>query len=548
MAPKGKFNFSRVVDRCDFLDTGFFSKLSNFTPDLVIGNPPYGVKVSDTVKDHFCLGNDDSYGCFIVRGLELLSHMGCLSFVVSNTFQTTKTHQELRGIIFRTARIDKILQLHRAAFRGRDVFCCLIEFTKESIINNDYFYRYCDAWPIHPTSNEYLHALGNYCVSSKFVISSDKFAEYQTNARLAGLRRNPPTLKQLENLYNTRQLTGIRNLVQSQRAPFPICGGNQSLFLLVADIEFSDLIKNSTAVFPTLGEIDCLEIIRRENSNSKLIKLWQVARVITGLQTSDDERFLRKTPGVVPNARRRYIKDVDLNLTLHDVQLRRLSESQKADGISIIDRSATPHFVPFDKGGEQDIESGELRSFWSPVDYWIDWSHDSVQELKRRNRSKSKGVKRPRFQNSQFYFQEGIRFSPAGLYAPAFELSFGGVPGHKGSLILPIQSSIVNYLLGILCSPVVRYLTKNFLQHTVMTEADIVKQIPIPVPTASQLQEIDQLVVEVITAKREARDYSVAHAAINEIVGDLFGIDANENSEIERWMLRRYPNLGRSES
>ncbi|MFZ5994041.1 MAG: Eco57I restriction-modification methylase domain-containing protein [Thermodesulfobacteriota bacterium] len=64
--------------------------------DIVIGNPPYGVKVSDAVKKEFELGNKDSYGVFTALGLKIVRPGGTLCYIMSDTWQTIRTHKPLR--------------------------------------------------------------------------------------------------------------------------------------------------------------------------------------------------------------------------------------------------------------------------------------------------------------------------------------------------------------------------------------------------------------------------------------------------------------------
>lgn len=162
LAPDEKFDFSKVVAQGDFLEDGFFKKFSDFKPDLIIGNPPYGVKVTDTTKKHFNLKNKDSYGCFILQSINTLKDQGHLLFIVSNTFLMTKTHESLRKEIFNRAQIKSVFQLHRNAFPGRDVFPCIFHLKKESVSekNRDStYYEFIDAWPIHPKDKDYELAL-----------------------------------------------------------------------------------------------------------------------------------------------------------------------------------------------------------------------------------------------------------------------------------------------------------------------------------------------------------------------------------------------------
>ena len=545
LAPNGNFNFSIVVERADYLDDSFFRVFPDFHPTLIIGNPPYGIEVTDSVSARFQISNNDSYGCFVVQSLNILGTSGRLVFVVSNTFLTVRTHQKLRKQIFDKSKIHSVLQLHRNAFPGRDVFCCIIDLEKiEGEANRNYTYRFVDAWPINPLTEEYSKALS---VWSRNVSCDDlpetMFREYLTNASLAPLRVQPPHSKDIEG----KPLEGIRLLLASQERCLPIHGGVSNLFPFVSDSPFSDYLSEAVGEFPGLGKVDCLEFYRsKEKAPIRIVKLWQICRVFQGLATADDARFIRKTPGIIPNARRRNTLDVNLALAISQERLAALTNDEKENGIEVLDRETTPYYVPFDKGGEQDTEAGEIRAFYSPVDYWIDWSKEAVAELKLRNAYSPGTPKKPRLQNTQYYFRRGIRFTRAGLYAPMFELSFGGVPSDKGSIILPHTEELSYFLLPILCSPITKYLVKNFLQHTVMTEGDVIRQIPIPIPSQAIYIELVNITRQIITAKTNSTDASDLIQNAFGIVSQVFQLEANDISEIETWAKRRYPNLGRS--
>lgn len=546
IAPDGHFDFGKVVSAGDFLDDGLLSKIGNIKTDLIIGNPPYGVKITKDLEGYFELNSNDSYGAFISRSLDLLRGSGQLLYIVSNTFMTTKTHQKLREQIFNKSKIDSVFQLHRNAFSGRDVFCCIVHLKrKDKNADNKYFYKYCDSWPIHPKSPEYLTALNAWAEDKALSIDDSKYFEYHTNAEFCDLRRHPPHAKELESYFDNQDFIGQRKLLAKQPIAYPITGGLTSLYLLCADQTLPGVITEEKFDFPLIGEIDGLKV-SVNSSKVPLVKLWQIARVFQGLCTSDDEYFLRKTKGIIPNARRRYIKDVDERLTISGDQLNDLTAEEKENGIRVIDKAKTPCFVPFDKGGEQDTHAGELRGYWSKEDYWIDWSQEAVSLLKERNTWKQGTSRKPRLQNTRFYFTQGIRFAPAGLYAPMFELSFGGVPGHKGSIILPANEQLTYYLLPILCSSAVRYLTKNFLQHTVMTEIDVIKQIPIPIPSPSEFQSLSDHCQAIIASKRKGQDTTAIENEIDEIVFSLYGFNDYDKLEFKMWFKRRYPHFGKS--
>jgi len=543
LAPKNRFDFDKIVSQGDSLSESSLKLFRKFEPDLIIGNPPYGVSVTDPeIEKRFDLGSADSYGYFIAQAIESLGAKGHLFFIVSNTFLTTRTHVPLRKKIAEESTLQSVYMIHRNAFPGRDVFCCLLHLSSKQFSNPSATFRYCDAWPIHPGDPNYLFAMERWSGRSSRKLPETLYGEYEILNELLGLRIMPPHPNEVE---KATKPCAPRGLLDRAKVVYPIVGGLPSLFLFCSDRPYKQHVKETIVSFPSLGKVDVLAI-KREAKSVPILKLWQLAQVRVGLQTSDDEHFLRKTKGVVPNARRRYIQDVEKRCTVSSGQLARLPDDQKKNGIPVVDPKRDQYFIPFDKGGEQDTAAGELRAFWSPVDYWINWSETAVKELKKRNAWKQGTPKRPRFQNSEHYFKQGIRFTNTGLYAPTFEMSFGAVFGHMGSLILPFEPSITNYLLAVLNSPLTRYLTKNFLQHSVHTEIDIIRQIPIAVPTAQQLKSINVLCEKIFAKKKKGQSADQEMNAAWRLVYGVYGITNEDQDEIETWFKRRYPNFGRN--
>lgn len=97
-----------------FIDGGF---------DIVIANPPYGgkgeAKVSNEVRGlYFNQRSDtergqakDPYGIFMARGLQLLKSGGTMSYVVSYTWRTIKSHRPLRKRIIDSTTVFHVLDL-----------------------------------------------------------------------------------------------------------------------------------------------------------------------------------------------------------------------------------------------------------------------------------------------------------------------------------------------------------------------------------------------------------------------------------------------------
>jgi type I restriction-modification system DNA methylase subunit len=92
--------------------------------DIVLANPPYGgarkgPKVKDEVRNLYFNPRSenekgqskDLYGLFIARGLQLLKPAGTLTYIVSDTWQTIKSHRPLRKRILETTTVAHVLNL-----------------------------------------------------------------------------------------------------------------------------------------------------------------------------------------------------------------------------------------------------------------------------------------------------------------------------------------------------------------------------------------------------------------------------------------------------
>ena len=89
-----------------------------------IGNSSYGgTKIPTTLKSHLGLGSSDPYGAFIAKYLRRkkhttpLAHNGILSFIVSDTFMTIKTHRELRELLLQN-KVHSMLRVHADTFKA----------------------------------------------------------------------------------------------------------------------------------------------------------------------------------------------------------------------------------------------------------------------------------------------------------------------------------------------------------------------------------------------------------------------------------------------
>jgi hypothetical protein len=154
------------------------------------------------------------------------------------------------------------------------------------------------------------------------------------------------------------------------------------------------------------------------------------------------------------------------------------------------------------------------------------------------------------FRNPDYYFFHGITFPITGLYAPTYRINSGSIFDLKGSCFF-VKKDLkkyfsVEYLLGILCSKLIRYFQKNFVKNTVDSSVDDIKKNPIPLCDNSYKNKIEILVAKIIKKQKENNNYNYQRneqIEIDEIVYKIFGLNQELIDEIENWYYRKYPKL-----
>lgn len=180
---KPDFHFSEVFDRKNEngVKTGGF--------DIVIGNPPYGVAVEDDIKERHGLGSKDSYGVFISTSLKrFLKPGGVLTFIVSDTWLTIKSHRPLREQVL-GKQIHKVVRLHQDCFEAT-VNACVISLTNSP--ENDKAVIAADLTNI--STRKEVEELRNklYNLEEQIGVSTPKFGVYQYNQDLIKTNSNIP--------------------------------------------------------------------------------------------------------------------------------------------------------------------------------------------------------------------------------------------------------------------------------------------------------------------------------------------------------------------
>jgi hypothetical protein len=97
-------------------------------------------------------------------------------------------------------------------------------------------------------------------------------------------------------------------------------------------------------------------------------------------------------------------------------------------------------------------------------------------------------------------------------------------------------------LLGILCSTLLRYFAKAFINHSVVAQPS---DLPIVLPDPSEAKEIRVIVDEIVAAQEMdiSFDYRPKLAELDQLMAKLYVLTEPEQEELSTWYRRHYPKL-----
>lgn len=507
--------------------------------DCVMGNPPYGgFKIEDEVRNNLDITSKDPYGAFIARFINSgdrhntpLKDGGVLSYIVSDTFMTIKTHYNLRKHLMNHA-VHKMLRVHPDTFRATvNTAIILVEKLPKDQSLGEHISLMADLTnlSIHDDYDAFIEVLKltrgtNFTTLDN--ISNPTFAVYHYPQKLIRTNSN-----------------------------LPFFVASPKLFALMNDGNDKTnkpqiIIKNINGKTANIRSIDI------NGKKVEVVKLGDIADVCQGLATGDNYAYLYQSP----EARGNYhsIEDFkDFLLTDNDLEIIRKDEQLRLDiinnGLNVTDPKSKRYFggryiIPHDKGGESDSSIGWLPNYYVPTDYFIDWKESSVFRMKTLTIGKRDGNDREElcavFRNPTTYFKKGITYSTAGFYAPSFRIGSTSVYGHRGTTIFNEIHSPEN-LLAILCSKIYKYFIKSYANHTVASEAGTFDSIPTIVDLNCEI-----FVKNIIDNQKINIRYDYAsheQIEIDKLVYEAYGLNGEDILEVENWYARRYPKLSNAQ-
>lgn len=176
----------------------------------------------------------------------------------------------------------------------------------------------------------------------------------------------------------------------------------------------------------------------------------------------------------------------------------------------------------------------------------INWSSESVAELRRRDATPAGTPRRPRLQNRDFYFEPALTYSVISSGRISVRLMpEGWIFGHKGSAIFAEQDTSELFLLGYLNSALATYFMKRMINTTATADVGYIEKLPYRSPTPEIENAVVERVERIVAALQAdpGADISDLRAEVDDQIFELFEIRAERET-----VLRFYETVGRVES
>lgn len=144
------YEFNPFEDNsCSWFDAEWMFGIKNGF-DIVIGNPPYGAKLSKSEKDLFKktysdvhMRTPDTFNYFISKSFKILKENGVLSFIVPNNLLFQNENTKTRSLLVNTYQLKSVTNLGDNAFENADVPTCIFVGVKAH--NSNYYIYYNDS-------------------------------------------------------------------------------------------------------------------------------------------------------------------------------------------------------------------------------------------------------------------------------------------------------------------------------------------------------------------------------------------------------------------
>lgn len=244
-------------------------------------------------------------------------------------------------------------------------------------------------------------------------------------------------------------------------------------------------------------------------NDSSICKIGDMARCVTGFYSGEDKKYLHPISREVKNA------------TKYECVVPSSIRHKPLDKMETIQGISTPDcMIPVVKGGNIPYIKDTL--------WFMDWSCEALREYRRS--------KKCRFQNSEYYFRQGIavpmirssKMTAALIENRLFDQSIVGV--------FPYDSKWVKYLLGFfnssLCTELIR-----IINPSANNSANYIKKIPFIMPQEEIRMKVEGIVDEILVKLKEKK--SLSHGLMEELDKIFYSIYQDSAASVSAPIMRK---------
>ncbi len=289
-----------------------------------------------------------------------------------------------------------------------------------------------------------------------------------------------------KNSNNRNNKTKIVSILDKVDNLYELAKGNFAVAGLFEEREQEKIKKSVDSAFLLGGNTKIRKLI-----NDADIKLENIAHCVTGFYSGDNKHFLAVKNPEIKGAKEYQVIDDNL------IEFNFLKQEKLLNGLA-----NKKQYIPILKGGN--------GRFIKNTEWFVKWGKQTVNFYHQDRKA--------RFQNSQYYFREGIgapMVKSSHLHAFLLEkrLFDQSIVG-----IFPKDEKHLNYILAFLnsdvCSKIMRV-----INHTANNSANYLKKLPI-ILDDKKIKEIDKIMETYFSTRDEVSTIS----RINSIFSELYKI------------------------
>jgi hypothetical protein len=450
----------------------------------------------------------DLYQKFIIRGWELATEGGILSYITSDTFYTIGSKQTTRKLL----QQNRLFDLVRA---NPDTFDAMVDpaifLLQKREADTSHKFNYVDASETEIQEyRSFVREFGSFRSDTQEVKQIDVPAPSRGYHASLQIYRNTlrsaffePTTTNLK--LHDQFMSRIKRLAEDWESEL------QDVTTLKKNAD--KITSNHTSQLNS-GDVSILGLLTLGGQGMTTDKNAKYMAFLEG--TEEAEELADRNPDFELNARNentyKYLDKVITEDRVVDSS--DLSPEERLNGI---DSSNMATWVPIEKGFRQ----SDLY-YKSKVEY-INWSRESLQKIQ----SFRNGI----LKNVEYYFEPGIFLSIGGFANLKARYTTNRAIDHTGNIFVPTvpEKLSVKYLTGVLNSEVPIHITENFINSTGMETADL-RLIPIPIPNEEQRKSVETLVDRAIESQQGNRSESLKsiQSEIEEVVEQIYQVELNE--------------------